>query len=48
MEGYRRGIFELLPSVKVVDRLDRAGLPAEEENPSEYLSNLGNSRLDLL
>jgi hypothetical protein len=34
--------------VKVVDRLDRSGRETEEENPSEYISNLGNSRLDLL
>jgi hypothetical protein len=38
----------MLPSVKVVDRLDRSGRETEEENPSEYISNLGNSRLDLL
>lgn len=47
-EDYREAVFAALPSVKVVDRLDRAGRETEEENPSEYISNVGNSRLDLL
>jgi hypothetical protein len=38
----------MLPSVKIVDCLDRSGNEPEEENPSEYISNIGNSRLDLL
>lgn len=47
-QDYRETVFTMLPSVKIVDCRDREGREPEEEDPSEYISNLGNSRLDLL
>ena len=38
----------MLPNLNAVDCIDREGCRVEEESPSEYISNVENSRLDLL